>query len=86
MNTKGMRLPLDILMTLVSIVLMGGVYLFPDDIVHEILGVSLFVLWAVHVLLNRRWYSAVFRGSYNARRILQTVINSGIDYSSVCVN
>ena len=73
-----MRLPLDILMTLVSIVLMGGAYLFPDDIVHEMLGVALVVLWAVHVLLNRRWYSAVFRGSYNARRILQTVINSGI--------
>ena len=71
-------MPLDILMTLVSIVLMGGAYLFPADIVHEILGVVLFVLWAVHVTLNRRWYGAVFRGQYNGRRVLQTVINCSV--------
>ena len=82
MNTKKLRISLDILMTLVSIVLMGGAYLFPEDFVHEILGVSLFVLWAVHITLNRRWYGVVFRGRYNARRILQTVINCGI---LVCV-
>ena len=78
MNTKRLRLPLDIVMTLVSVVMMGGAYLFPDNIVHEILGVSLFVLWAVHVTLNHRWYSALFRGQYNARRVMQTVINCGI--------
>ncbi|MCR4715518.1 MAG: DUF4405 domain-containing protein [Treponemataceae bacterium] len=78
MNTKRLRLPLDIVMTLVSVVMMGGAYLFPDDIVHEILGVSLFILWAVHVTLNRRWYGVVFRGQYNARRVMQTVINCGI--------
>ena len=69
------RLPLDIIMTLVSIVLMGGNYLFPAEIVHEILGVGLFVLWNVHIFLNRRWYSAIFRGKYNLYRVMQTVIN-----------
>lgn len=78
MNTKKLRIPLDILMTLVSMILMGGAYLFPADIVHEILGVALFVLWAVHIALNRRWYGVLFRGQYNARRVLQTVINCGI--------
>lgn len=53
------RLPLDIMMTLVSIVLMGGNYLFPADIVHEILGLVLFVLWGVHIFLNRRWYASL---------------------------
>ena len=69
------RLPLDIMMTLVSIVLMGGNFLFPAEIVHEILGVGLFVLWGVHIALNRLWYSAIFRGKYNPCRIMQTVIN-----------
>ena len=69
------RLPLDIMMTLVSIALMGGNFLFPAEIVHEILGVALFVLWAIHIFLNRRWYSAIFRGKYNPYRIMQTVIN-----------
>ena len=69
------RLPLDIMMTLVSIVLMGGNFLFPAEIVHEILGVGLFVLWSVHITLNRRWYSAIFRGKYNPYRVMQTFIN-----------
>ena len=69
------RLPLDIMMTLVSIVLMGGNYLFPAEIVHEILGVGLFVLWNVHIFLNRRWYGAIFKGKYNPYRVMQTVIN-----------
>ena len=69
------RLPLDIMMTLVSIVLMGGNFLFSADLVHEILGVGLFVLWSVHIFLNRRWYGAIFKGKYNPYRIMQTVIN-----------
>ena len=66
---------IDITMTILSIVLMGGNYLFPADIVHEILGVALFVLWGVHIALNRRWYSALFRGKYNPYRVMQTIIN-----------
>ena len=72
------RLPIDIMMTLVSIVLMGGNFLFPAEIVHEILGVGLFVLWSVHIALNRRWYGAIFKGKYNPYRVMQTFINCGI--------
>ena len=70
-----LRMTIDITMTILSIILMGGNYLFPADIVHEILGVGLFVLWAVHIILNRRWYGAIFRGKYNPYRVMQTVIN-----------
>ncbi|MBO7485990.1 MAG: DUF4405 domain-containing protein [Spirochaetaceae bacterium] len=69
-------------MTVFSIVLMGSAYLFPAEIVHEIIGVVMFELWAVHIVLNHCWYGAVFRGRYNARRILQTIINCSI---LVCV-
>ena len=78
MNANKIRMPVDITMTLLSIILMGGAYLFPSDIIHEILGMALFLLWAVHITLNRRWYSSIFRGKYNARRIMQTVINCAI--------
>ena len=77
-STKPLRLTLDIAMTILSIILMGGNYLFPADIVHEILGVGLFVLWVVHIVLNRRWYGAIFKGKYKPYRIMQTVINCGI--------
>ena len=70
-----LRMTIDITMTILSIILMGGNYLFPADIVHEILGVGLFVLWGVHIALNRRWYGAIFRGNYNPYRVMQTIIN-----------
>lgn len=82
MNANKIRMPLDISMTILSVILMGGAYFFPQDIVHEILGAALFALWAVHIALNRRWYGAIFKGKYNARRILQTAVNCGI---LVCV-
>ena len=72
------RMSVDIAMTVLSIILMGGNYLFPADIVHEVLGVALFLLWAVHITLNRRWYGAIFKGKYNPYRIMQTVINCSI--------
>lgn len=72
---RKIRMPIDIVMTILSIILMGGNYLFQADIVHEILGLVLFVLWAVHITLNRRWYGAIFRGKYNPYRIMQTIIN-----------
>ncbi len=74
-KTQRLRMTIDITMTILSIILMGGNYLFPADLVHEILGVGLFVLWAIHIILNRRWYGAIFRGKYNSYRVMQTVIN-----------
>ena len=77
-KTQRLRMPIDITMTLLSIILMGGNYLFPADIVHEILGLALFLLWAVHIALNHRWYGAIFKGKYNPYRVMQTVVNCGI--------
>ena len=74
-KTQRLRMTIDITMTILSIILMGGNYLFPADIVHEILGVGLFVLWGLHIALNRRWYGAIFRGNYNPYRVMQTIIN-----------
>ena len=74
-RTQRLRMTIDITMTILSIILMGGNYLFPADIVHEILGVGLFVLWALHIILNRRWYGAIFKGKYNPYRVMQTIIN-----------
>lgn len=77
-KTQRLRMPIDISMTVLSVILMVGNYLFPADIVHEILGLALFLLWAVHIGLNRRWYGAIFKGKYNSYRVMQTFINSCI--------
>ena len=72
---QSLRMTVDITMTILSIILMGGNYLFPADIVHEILGEGLFVLWSLHIILNRRWYGAILKGKYNPYRVMQTIIN-----------
>ena len=74
-KAQHLRMSIDITMTILSIILMGGNFLFPAEIVHEILGVALFVLCAIHIILNRRWYGTIFKGKYNPCRVMQTVIN-----------
>ncbi len=69
------RMMLDIAMTVATLVLMGGNYFFESTAVHEILGVVLLVLWAVHITLNRRFFLSLFKGRYNAFRILQAVVD-----------
>ena len=84
------RMPLDLAMAVLTLVLMGGNGLFynafdgavDSGLVHEVFGVVLFVLWAVHVVLNRAWVKAVLKGKYNALRIVRTIINAGV---IVCV-
>ena len=78
MKLNLLRMPLDILMTLLSAILMGGTVLFPDDRIHQICGISLIVLWVVHIVLNRRWYGALFKGKYQPYRIMQLVVNCGV--------
>ena len=78
MNINKLRLPLDILMIILSVILMGGTMFFPDDRVHQIFGISLIVIWVVHVVLNRRWYSALFKGQYKPYRIMQIIVNLGV--------
>ena len=69
---------LDILMTILSVILMGGTMLFPDDRIHQICGIALSVLWAVHVVLNRKWYGSLFKGKYQPFRIMQLIVNCGV--------
>ncbi|WP_406539066.1 DUF4405 domain-containing protein [Fibrobacter sp.] len=73
-------------MTVLTLVLMGGNNFFYDafgeslesGLVHEILGMILFVLWVVHLVLNRAWIKGLLKGKYNALRIVRTVINCGV--------
>ncbi|MBR4789309.1 MAG: DUF4405 domain-containing protein [Treponema sp.] len=78
MNTNKFRMPLDIAMTALSIILMGGTVLFPDDRVHQIMGMSLLALWAIHIALNRRWFGSLFRKNFAPFRIMQLVVNLGV--------
>ena len=71
------------MMTVLSIVLMGGTVLFPDDRVHQVLGMMLLALWFSHMVLNWRWYGSLFQGKYNSYRRMQIVVNIGITVCAI---
>jgi cytochrome b561 len=45
------------------------------NIVHEVIGIAVFVLFFIHSILNMQWYKSIFKGKYNVRRIYNTAIN-----------
>lgn len=50
-------------------------YYITGNMVHEVVGVVVLLLFIVHNFLNRRWYRAILKGKHNLRRILQIGIN-----------
>ena len=77
---------LDICMTILLLCLMA--YQVTGEALHEWLGVGMTVLLIVHHILNRKWYAVLFKGKYNAYRILTTIINTlllaAIALTAVC--
>ena len=49
---------------------------------HEYLGCALLAAVVAHIVLNRRWFAALFRGHYSAVRVLQVVAVAGV---AVCM-
>lgn len=59
---------IDILMYLLFIILMG--HHITENLIHEILGTTLFVLFIIHHILNYRYYITIFKGKYTIKRTL----------------
>ncbi|MBQ7541909.1 MAG: DUF4405 domain-containing protein [Clostridia bacterium] len=75
MKTKQIvRTTVDAGMLLALLCLMA--YQVTGEALHEWIGVGMTVMLIVHHLLNIRWYKALFKGKYNAYRILSTVTNT----------
>lgn len=67
------KIIIDMAMTILLLLLMARQ--LTGDSAHEWLGAGMFVLWIVHHILNRSWYSHLFKGKYTPMRIFQTVID-----------
>lgn len=72
MNKKRKEI-VDVAMTVALLFLMG--YQFWGDEAHEWVGAGIFVLFAVHHILNWRWYKNLFRCKYSLMRIFQLCVN-----------
>lgn len=73
---------IDIALTVTLLLLMA--FQVTEQLAHEWLGITMFVLTIVHQALNRRFYAAVFRGKYNPLRIFQLLVNVLLLLSFVC--
>ena len=75
-HLKHMRIWLDILMFAAFVAALG--MRITDVFLHEILGTAALILFAVHNILNWRWYKNLFAGKYFAMRILGAATNIGL--------
>lgn len=74
MNRKMLfKLVNDLAMTVLMLIAMA--YYITGNMIHEVVGVVVLILFIVHNLLNRRWYKAILKGKHNIPRILQIGIN-----------
>ncbi|MBR5932742.1 MAG: hypothetical protein IK002_02025 [Treponema sp.] len=78
MSSQRLRMTIDITMTILSIILMGGNYLFPADLVHEILGVGLFILWGV-------WKYLILQQQFLFFDLERGYILFALDYISIII-
>ncbi len=64
---KKLKIIIDILMYLIFIILMG--HYITENLIHEILGTIMFILFIVHHILNIKFYKTIFKGKYTFKRI-----------------
>lgn len=67
------RILVDILLTV--ILLLQMTYMLVGEELHEWLGVGMFLLFIIHLYLNRKWIQSIFKGRYTLLRGFQVVIN-----------
>lgn len=50
--------------------LLSLAYWWLENVPHEIFGTAMFALLACHIVVNRFWFKNLFKGRYDARRVL----------------
>lgn len=67
------KIAVDVLMTLTLLFLMG--YHFWGEALHEWVGAGMLILFVAHHILNGHWYKTLFKGKYNALRIITLCVD-----------
>lgn len=73
------KIVVDMVMTILLLFLMARQ--ITGDSAHEWLGAGMFVLWIIHHILNRNWYTHLFKGRYTPVRMMQILANSAVLFS-----
>lgn len=70
MNKKIM---IDICMTVLLILLMA--FQITGEMLHEVIGTCIGILFILHNVLNIRWYKSLLKGKYRLIRVIHTIVN-----------
>lgn len=75
-KNAALRIAVDVLMAVCLVAVMSTALV--QEAPHEYLGIALVALMIAHLALNRRWLAQVFRGRYDAVRVLQVASVAGL--------
>ena len=70
---KKVRLIIDLLMYVLFVLVMGPH--ITENLLHEIIGTTIFILFIIHTVLNYKFYKIIFKGKYNKKRIILTLVD-----------
>lgn len=70
---KKIRIITDVVMYIFFIILMG--HHITENLIHEILGTCIIVLFIIHNIINIKFYKLIFKGKYNFKRVILTLID-----------
>jgi hypothetical protein len=58
-----------------TVLLLALAYWWLENMPHEIFGTALFALLGWHIVVNRTWFRNLFRGRYDARRVVTLMLH-----------
>ena len=70
-SKRKFQIIVDVLMTAVLLVLMS--YSIAGELIHEILGISLFILFTAHHIFSLNFTKALFKGKITPTKIIKTI-------------
>lgn len=80
---KKLTITVDIMMYIIFIILMG--HHITENLIHEILGTTIFVLFIIHHILNYKYYKTIFKGKYTPKRRALLIIDLLLLISMICM-
>ena len=83
MPKKILQIIVDLSMTVMLPVLMA--YSLVSEVAHEWMGISMFILFIIHHILNYKWHQNLLKGRYSEIRVIGTVINILIFVIMICL-
>ncbi len=73
MKIKAVKRILDSALVVTLLLLMS--FQVTQQFAHEWIGVTMLALTILHQVLNRKYYSAIFKGKYTPLRVFQLIVN-----------